>query len=69
MVAKKATAVRAVAAPRRMDAQEKRWEAQDALRTLQRADEIMRNKTLLAAAKREAAQQAKALTSVMKKGK
>lgn len=58
-----------VAARPRLTAQDRRWEAQDALRTLQRAEEIMRNKPLLAAAKREATQQVKALTAVTKKAK
>ena len=40
------------------------WEAQDALRTLQRAAEIQSNKSLMRAAKREADAQIKALSRV-----
>lgn len=41
-----------------------RYEAQDALRTLQRAAEIRGNKALMKAAKTEASKQIKALSSV-----
>lgn len=41
-----------------------KWEAQDALRTLQRAAEIRGNKALMKAAKTEAGKQIKALSSV-----
>lgn len=41
-----------------------KWEAQDALRTLQRAAEIKSNKSLMAAAKKEAKAQIKALSGV-----
>lgn len=41
-----------------------KWEAQDALRTLQRAEEIRGNKPLMKAATTEAKAQIKALSSV-----
>lgn len=41
-----------------------KYEAQDALRTLQRAEEIRGNKALMKAAKTEATKQIKALSSV-----
>lgn len=41
-----------------------KWEAQEALRTLQRAAEIRGNKALMKAAKTEAGKQIKALSSV-----
>jgi hypothetical protein len=41
-----------------------KWEAQDALRTLQRAEEIRGNKALMKAATTEAKAQIKALSSV-----
>lgn len=44
-----------------------RYEAQDALRTLQRAKEIEGNKALMRAAQKEAASQLKALNAVCKK--
>lgn len=44
-----------------------KYEAQDALRTLQRAAEIQTNKPLLRAAQKEAASQLKALSAVCKK--
>jgi hypothetical protein len=47
-----------------MGSQEKKWQAQDDLRTLQRAREIEANRTRLAAAKREADAQLKALKQV-----
>ena len=43
---------------------EKKWQAQDDLRTLQRAREIEANRSRLAAAKREADAQLKALQKV-----
>lgn len=43
-----------------------KWEAQDALRTLQRAAEIRGNKALMKAAKTEATKQIKALSTVGK---
>lgn len=52
-----------VAAPK-PSAESKRWEAQDALRTLQRAEEIKRNASLLKAAQREAQLQVKALATI-----
>jgi hypothetical protein len=70
MATKKATpakkaAPKAVAAPRLM-ASDRRWEAQDALRTLQRAQEIQGNKTLMSQVKREAQQQMAAISKVAK---
>lgn len=44
-----------------------KWEAQEALRTLQRAEEIKGNGALMRAAKKEAANQVKALSAVCKK--
>ena len=44
-----------------------KYEAQEALRTLQRAAEIKSNKALLRAAEKEAANQMKALSAVCKK--
>jgi len=41
-----------------------KWEAQEALRTLQRAAEIRGNKALMKAAKTEASKQIKALSGV-----
>lgn len=41
-----------------------KWEAQDALRTLQRAEEIRGNKALMRAAKKEAGAQIKTLSKV-----
>ena len=58
---KSKTASRAAVSP------DKRWEAQDALRTIQRANEITKDKALMSAVKREAALQAKALAAVVKK--
>lgn len=43
-----------------------RWEAQEALRTLQRAEEIKRDKSLMRAAKSEAKSQMKAMARVCK---
>lgn len=43
-----------------------KWEAQDALRTLQRAAEIRGNKALMKAAKTEVTEQIKALSTVGK---
>jgi hypothetical protein len=43
---------------------EKKWQAQDDLRTLQRAREIEANRSRMAAAKREADAQLKALQKV-----
>jgi len=43
-----------------------KWEAQDALRTLQRAEEIKANKALMKAAHKEAEQQRKQLDRVCK---
>jgi hypothetical protein len=45
---------------------DRRWEAQDALRTLQRAQEIQGNKTLMSQVKREAQQQMAAISKVTK---
>lgn len=50
----------AVAVSRGVD----KWQAQEALRTLQRAAEIRGNKALMRAAKTEATKQIKALSSV-----
>lgn len=50
----------AIEKPRSID----KYEAQDALRTLQRAEEIRGNKALMKAAKTEATKQIKALSSV-----
>jgi hypothetical protein len=43
-----------------------KWRAQDALRTLQRAEEIKRDKSLMKAAKAEARSQMKQLSTVCK---
>ncbi len=44
-----------------------KWEAKDALRTLQRAEEIKRNGALMKAARTEAKNQMKQLSSVCKR--
>ena len=49
-----------------MLAQERQWQAQDDLRTLQRAAEIQGNKTRMTAAQREAKAQLAALSKVAK---
>ena len=54
------------AAPR-MDAEEKKWRAQDDLRTLQRAKEIEANRSRMAAAQREAKAQISVLAKVTKR--
>lgn len=55
-------------ASRAQVSEDKRWAAQDALRTLQRAQEITKDKTLMAAVKREADMQTKAIAAVVKTG-
>jgi len=55
-----------IAAPR-MDADEKKWRAQEDLRTLQRAKEIEANRSRLAAAQKEAKAQISVLSSVTKR--
>lgn len=47
--------------------EDKKWRAQSDLRTLQKAEEIRSNKTLMRAAKTEAKAQIKALSSVGEK--
>ncbi len=49
-----------------MAGEDMKWKAQDALRTLQRAEEIKRDKGLMRAAKAEAKSQMKQLSSVCK---
>ena len=49
---------------RTMDAQERQWRAQDALRTLARAAEIQANKRLMGDVKREARQQIQSIAKV-----
>ena len=46
--------------------EDRRWEAQDALRTIQRAQEIQLNKSLMNMVKREAQAQMSALAKVTK---
>jgi len=66
MATKKAsTKSNAIAAPRRT-AEDRRWEAQDALRTIQRAQEIQKDKGLMSLVKREAQSQLNALSKVVK---
>jgi hypothetical protein len=65
MATKKSTA-RAVPAPR-MNASDKRYQAQDDLRTIQRANEIQGDKSRMSAAQKEATNQMAALSSVAKK--
>lgn len=48
----------------RMSAEDKRWRAEDAIRTLTRADEIKRDAGLMREVKRMAGQQAKTLQKV-----
>ena len=55
-----------IAAPR-MDAEEKKWRAQDDLRTLQRAKEIEANRSRMAAAQKEAKEQISVLAKVTKR--
>jgi hypothetical protein len=50
----------------RMTAQDKKWQAQDNLRTIQRAAEVTSNAARLKAAQAEAAQQVAALNKVVK---
>lgn len=64
MATKKATSV-AVKQPR-MSAEEKRWQAQDDLRTMQRAAEISSDQQRMKAAQSEAQKQIKALQKVGK---
>lgn len=47
----------------RMSAEDRRWQAQDDLRTLQRAKEIQGSRARMAAAKKEATEQVRAITS------
>jgi hypothetical protein len=48
---------------------DKKWQAQQDLRTLQEAKDIQASRSRIAAAKREAMSQVKALNSVVRKGK
>jgi hypothetical protein len=64
---KKAPATRGlVAAPRSNRAEERRWQAQDDLRTLQRAQEIQRDKSRMGLVQREARSQMEVLSKVAK---
>ena len=54
---------KAVALPR-MSSEDKRWEARDALRTLQRAQEMQGNKALMGMVKKEAKEQMAAINKV-----
>ena len=47
-------------------ASDRKWEAQDALRTLQRAQEIQSNSKLMSLVKQEAQNQLKAVAKVIK---
>ena len=51
----------------RMSAQDKRWQAQSDLRTIQEATQIQANKSRMTAAQKEAQTQMAALNSVTKK--
>ena len=66
---KKSTPARALntlAVSPRKSSEERRWQAQDDLRTLQRAQEIQRDKARLTACQSEARQQMSALSKVAK---
>lgn len=65
MATKKVT----TATPRqpRMSAQEKKWQAEDDLRVMQRAEQIKSDPTRMKAAQREANSQVKALQKVVGK--
>ena len=64
---KKSTPSRAVAAAPRLTAQDKKWRAQDDLRTLRSAAEIQADAARVKAAQSEAQQQMQALARVVKK--
>lgn len=59
-------AANVIAAPRVNRAEERRWQAQDDLRTLQRAQEIQRDASRMTMAQREAKAQMAVLSKVMK---
>jgi hypothetical protein len=59
-VRKKAATRNAVAQPR-MTAEDRKWRAQDDLRTLAQAEQVRKDPTRMGAARKEAAAQAKAL--------
>lgn len=65
MVTKK-TSTRVAAAPR-MTAEDKKWQAQSDLRTIQQAAQIQADKGRMSAAQKEAANQIAALNSVAKR--
>ncbi len=66
MASKKPSTARAVPAPR-MTAEDKKYQAQSDLRTIQSAAQIQADKGRLSAAQKEAANQMAALASVTKK--
>jgi len=59
-------AANVVAAPRVNRSEERRWQAQDDLRTLQRAQEIQRDNSRMTMAQKEAKAQMAVLTKVMR---
>jgi hypothetical protein len=59
-------AANVIAAPRVNRSEERRWQAQDDLRTLQRAQEIQRDKMRMGMVQREAKSQMEVLSKVAK---